>query len=130
MKLILELDPDHADSLNFIGYSYAERGIHLREAEEMIKKALTLKPGNAYIIDSLGWVYFKQNKIDQAIKYLKEATSLMPDDAAITEHLGDVYVQTGRFREALNIYKRSLQLNPDKETLQKKISDLLKKNNP
>jgi tetratricopeptide (TPR) repeat protein len=130
MKLILELDPDHADSLNFIGYSYAERGIHLREAEEMIKKALTLKPGNAYIIDSLGWVYFKQNKIDQAIKYLKEATSLMPDDAAITEHLGDVYVQTGRFREALDIYKRSLQLNPDKETLQKKISDLLKKNNP
>jgi cytochrome c-type biogenesis protein CcmH/NrfG len=54
----------------------------------------------------------------------------MPDDAAITEHLGDVYVQTGRFREALDIYKSSLQLNPDKETLQKKISDLLKKNNP
>ncbi len=71
MQTVLKLDPDHAEALNFVGYLYADRGIRLDEAERMIKKALTLKPGNGYMIDSLGWVYFRQNKLDEAIRYLK-----------------------------------------------------------
>jgi tetratricopeptide (TPR) repeat protein len=125
MRQILAINPDHADALNFIGYSYADRGIHLSEAKEMIKKALRLKPGSAYIIDSLGWVYFRQNKLDQAIRYLTEATRLQPDDAAINEHLGDAYVKAGLFKEALEIYQKSLKLNPGSDTLPVKIRDLL-----
>jgi len=127
MRLILSYDPEHADALNFIGYGYADRGIHLNEAEEMIKKALQLKPGNAYIIDSLGWVYYRKNKPDLAIKYLSEAARLQPDDVAITEHLGDAYVKAGLFSDALEIYRKSLKLNPGSRTLPGKISNLLKK---
>jgi tetratricopeptide (TPR) repeat protein len=127
MRLILVIDPDHADALNFIGYSYADRDIHLSEAEELIKKASRLKPGNAYIIDSLGWVYFRQNKLDQAIQHLAEAARLQPNDVAITEHLGDAYVKIGKLKEALEIYQKALKLNPGSNTLPKKIGDLLKK---
>ena len=127
MRLILVIDPDHADALNFIGYSYADRDIHLSEAEELIKKASRLKPGNAYIIDSLGWVYFRQNKLDQAIRHLAEAARLQPNDVAITEHLGDAYVKIGKLKEALEIYQKALKLNPGSNTLPKKIGDLLKK---
>ncbi|MEI8332939.1 MAG: tetratricopeptide repeat protein [Chloroflexota bacterium] len=103
----------------------AER--RLDEAEELIKKALQLKPGNAYIIDSLGWVYFRQNKLERAIELLMEAVRLQPDDVAISEHLGDAYVRNGQFKEALDIYQKTLKLNPDGKTLPGKISDLLKK---
>jgi tetratricopeptide (TPR) repeat protein len=127
MQKILAINPDHADALNFVGYSYADRGIHLSKAEEMIKKALQLKPGSAYILDSLGWVYFRQNKLDQAIRYLMESTRLQPDDATINEHLGDAYVKAGQFKEAIEIYQKTLKLNPDSKTLPGKISDLLKK---
>jgi len=127
MRLILALNPDHADALNFIGYSYADRNLHLSEAEEMINKALRLKPGSAHIIDSLGWVYFRQNKPDQAIRHLTEAARLQPDDATISEHLGDAYVKAGQFKKALEIYQQSLKLNPGSNTLPMKIRDLLKK---
>jgi tetratricopeptide (TPR) repeat protein len=127
MRQILAIDPGHADALNFIGYSYADRNIRLDEAEELIKKAMQLKPGNAYIIDSLGWVYFRQNKLERAIELLREAVHLQPDDVAIGEHLGDAYVRNGQFKEALEVYQKTLKLNPDSKTLPGKIGDLLKK---
>lgn len=127
MRQILAIDPDHADALNFIGYSYADRNIRLEEAERLINRALQLKPGNAYIIDSLGWVYFRQNRLDQAIELLQEAVRLQPEDVAISEHLGDAYAAKGQFREALEIYRKTLKLNPDSKTLPGKIADLLKK---
>jgi tetratricopeptide (TPR) repeat protein len=82
METVLQLDPENAEALNFIGYSYADRGINLEEAEKMIIRALKIKPDNGYIIDSLGWVHFKQNKMDSAIKYLKRALELLPDGAS------------------------------------------------
>ncbi|PJC73170.1 MAG: hypothetical protein CO012_10025, partial [Syntrophobacterales bacterium CG_4_8_14_3_um_filter_49_14] len=92
-------------------------------------KALQLKPGNGYMIDSLGWVYFRQDKMDQAIKHLKEASDTLPDDVAIAEHLGDAYARAGRTGEALEVYKRALKLNPASQVLQKKIDELLEKQN-
>ena len=127
MRTLLKIDPDHADALNFIGYSYADRGINLGEAEKMIQKALQLKPGNGYMIDSLGWTYFKQNRIDLAIQYLKEAASLLPNDGTVAEHLGDAYLKAGRSQEALESYQRALKLNPASGSLPKKIDDLPKK---
>jgi len=124
MEHVLKLDPQNADAMNFIGYSYADRGIMLQEAEELIKKALSLKPGNGYMLDSLGWVYFRQEKITEAIKYLKEAIAVLPDDPTITEHLGDAYVKSGRHEEARETYEKVLKLNPNNQAVREKIEKL------
>jgi tetratricopeptide (TPR) repeat protein len=130
MEFVLKTDPDNAEALNFIGYSFADRGINLEEAEKMIKKALDLKPGNSYMTDSLGWVYFRQNRMDMAIKYLKEASDALPVDATIAEHLGDAYSKAGMTREAIEIYTKALKLNPGNNTLQKKIDGFIKEKRP
>ncbi|MGZ3579862.1 MAG: tetratricopeptide repeat protein, partial [Syntrophales bacterium] len=130
MESVLKIDPAHADALNFIGYTLADRGIRLDEAEKMIKKALMLKPGNVYMIDSLGWVYFRQNRMDLAIKYLKEASDGLPNDPTIAEHLGDAYAKAGRASEAAEIYRQALKLNPANGDLQKKLNDLIKGKKP
>ncbi|MBU2228533.1 MAG: tetratricopeptide repeat protein, partial [Proteobacteria bacterium] len=126
MREVLRVEPDHADALNFIGYLYADRGINLDEAEQMIHKALDLKPGNGYIIDSLGWVSFRKDRLQEAIRYLREAAEILPEDAAILEHLGDVYVRTGEIQEAVETYRRAIRFNPQNETLKKKLEDLVK----
>jgi tetratricopeptide (TPR) repeat protein len=130
MEAILKENPDHADALNFLGYTYAEKGIKLEDAEKMIKKALQLKPGNGYMLDSLGWVYFKQKRFDEALKSLKEAAVALPNDGAITEHLGDVYLALNLREEALNSYRQAQKSNPGGTTLQEKIDALLKQGLP
>ncbi|MBW2649889.1 MAG: tetratricopeptide repeat protein [Deltaproteobacteria bacterium] len=121
METVLKLDPDNADAINFIGYSYADRGLRLDEAERLIKEALRLKPDNGYIMDSLGWVYFKQNRVKLAIDYLKRALDLLPEDPTIAGHLGDAYEKNGQMEKAMNVYKRALELNPENNNLKKKI---------
>jgi tetratricopeptide (TPR) repeat protein len=81
------------------------------------------------MIDSLGWVYFRLNRLDEAIKHLKEALEAIPEDAAIIEHLGDVYVRTGQTQEAIEAYERALRFNPENQTLKKKLDDLVGKKN-
>ncbi|MBN2254995.1 MAG: tetratricopeptide repeat protein, partial [Deltaproteobacteria bacterium] len=126
MEEVLKIDEDNAEALNFIGYSYADRGIKLDEAQRMIQKALRLKPNNGFITDSLGWLYFKQNKMDLAIRYLEKALSLIPDDPTITEHLGDAYARAGLYRKALATYRKALKLKPrDSETLMAKIKGVI-----
>ena len=127
METVLSIDPNNAEALNFIGYGYADRGIKLAEAEQMIIKALKIKPGSGFMIDSLGWVHFKQNKLESAVKYLKEAMEIMPSDATIVEHLGDVYVKLGQWKEAQDMYKKALQIDPQNNALQKKLEDITKK---
>jgi len=124
MEKVLEIDPQNADALNFIGYTYAERGVNLDEAEKLILQAMDLKPDNGYIIDSLGWVHFRQNKLASALKHLKRALELMPDDPNILEHLGDVYLKTGQAGEALDFYRRAIKISPDSLILKKKIDEL------
>jgi tetratricopeptide (TPR) repeat protein len=124
MEAILKQEPDNPEALNFIGYSWADRGIRLDEAEAMIKKALSLKPGDGFITDSLGWVYFRKNRFDEAIRYLKEASAILPEDAAIADHLGDAYEKAGRLKEALEQYEKALKLKPDMKGLQEKIDAL------
>lgn len=127
MEKVLDIDPQHADALNFIGYSYADRGIHLEQAEKMIIQALKMKPDNGYILDSLGWVHFKKNEFDSSLKHLKRALELVPDDANITEHLGDVYLKIGQDKEALDYYRKAMKIDPDNSTLKKKFNNLMNK---
>lgn len=122
MKSILEKDPDNADALNFIGYTYAEMGVNLDEAERMIRKALKLSPDSGYIIDSLGWVYYKRGKYDQALELIKKAASISPDDATIKEHLGDIYLAKDQKLRALRSYREALDyLDGSKMELREKI---------
>lgn len=125
MEKIIELKPDHAAALNFVGYSWADTKVNLDQALDYIQRAIELKPENGYIHDSLGWVYYRLGKLDQAIKALETAVKLSPEDAAILEHLGDVYLESGRVREALQSYRKAVKLSrenaEEKKRLQEKI---------
>ncbi len=127
MKKILDIDPKNAEALNFIGYSYAERGVNLEEAEKLILSALELKSDSGYLLDSLGWVYFKQGKLRDAEKYLKEALKLLPDEVEIIEHLGDIFVKQNRIKEAVDLYERGLKIDPENISLKSKIEEMKKK---
>jgi tetratricopeptide (TPR) repeat protein len=126
METVLAVDPDNAEALNFIGYSYADRGINLDEAEQMIIRSLKIKPNNGYMLDSLGWVHFKKNNLNSAVKYLKQALELLPDDVNIIEHIGDVYVKLNKLKEAEEMYNRVLKIDPNHSLVKKKLEDLIK----
>lgn len=127
MQKVLDLDPDHADALNYIGYTWADQGVHLEKAEEMIRRALEQKPENGYIIDSLGWVYYRKGMYEKAADYIKKAARLIPDDPIVLEHLGDVYVKLGNPGKALESYQQALEMEADNaEAISRKIKDLRK----
>jgi tetratricopeptide (TPR) repeat protein len=111
MQKIIDLKPDNAAALNFVGYSWADRKVYLDKALDYIQRAIALKPENGYIRDSLGWVYYRLGKIDQAIKELEMAVKLSPDDPAILEHLGDVYLESGQMQQALKTYKKAVTVS-------------------
>jgi tetratricopeptide (TPR) repeat protein len=125
MKNVLRLTPDDAEALNYLGYTYADMGINLDEAEMLIQSALKIKPNDGYITDSLGWVYYKRGDYGQALELLIKAVSLIPDDPVILEHLGDVYNQMNSKVKALNYYRQSLKKKTSgREVLEEKIRAL------
>jgi tetratricopeptide (TPR) repeat protein len=125
MEIVIRIDPQHADALNYIGYTYADENIHLDKALELIEKAIQYKPNSGYIIDSLGWVYFRKGLYDKALTELKKAVELTPNDPAIVEHLGDVYLKKGDYEKALKAYEKAISLeNAEKERLQRKLKDV------
>jgi len=126
-KQILQINDLNADALNYIGYTYADKGIYLDEAEKFIKKALAIKPDDGYITDSLGWLYYKKGKYKKALKLLIKANKLSPGDPIITEHLGDAYIKNKMPDEAKLMYKKVLELDSSKQDVQKKL-DLLERN--
>ncbi len=99
-RRVLVLDPKHAESYNYIGYMYVERGQNLTEAVQLIKRALDLDPENGYFIDSLGWAYYQQGRYADALKELQRAVSLAKEDPVILDHLADAYIRPqGRRRQ-------------------------------
>jgi tetratricopeptide (TPR) repeat protein len=133
MKALLTLDPDHADALNFVAYTYAEKGVKLDEAEKLVARAVQLRPENGYFLDSLGWVYFKKGDFARAIAALEKAEVLSGPEPTILEHLGDAYRSVQRPTDAAAAYRRALKaVDPDavagepshRSTLEKKIEDL------
>jgi tetratricopeptide (TPR) repeat protein len=117
LKKVIEINPQHADALNYLGYSYAEKGVNLEEARSLISKALDLKPDNGYIIDSLGWVYFKLGQYDEALKTLLKAAEIVKDDPVIFEHIGDVYNSKGLNDKARAFWEKAIELNKKEEGL-------------
>ena len=108
MEKIIQLDPEDAGALNYLGYTYADKGIHLDEALALIQKANELKPDDGYIVDSLGWVYYKRGDYNKAVEYLEKAAELTSFETIIADHLGDAYQKTDRLKDALETYKKAL----------------------
>lgn len=115
-KRVLELVPDDVDTLNYLGYTWVDRGENLTEAFDMIRKAVKEQPRSGAIVDSLGWAHYKLGEYEKAKVNLEKAVALSPSSATIIDHLGDVYWKLGRKREAGFQWKRALEFEPtDKE---------------
>lgn len=115
----LEFRPEQPYVLNYLGYSWVEKGLHLDKAGDMIRKAVELRPNDGYIVDSLGWVYFQLGEFTNAVSELERAVELLPDDPIVNDHLGDAYWKVGRTREARFQWRRSLSLQPDADEASK-----------
>ncbi len=126
MLEVIERDPRNAGALNFVGYSWVDRNVELERAGEFIRRALDVEPENAEYIDSLGWLWFRLGRYNEAIAELEKARTLAPDEPVIGEHLGDVYSAVGRLEEALEAYRDAAAAgsHPQPLQLQEKIRSL------
>ena len=104
----LEVNPGNASVLNYYGYMLADRGVRLEEATAMIKQAVTQEPSNGAYLDSLGWAYYKQNKLTEAEENLRKANERQKHDPTILGHLGDVYAKLGESDQAVIYWQRAL----------------------
>jgi tetratricopeptide (TPR) repeat protein len=123
----LEIQKDNPAVLNYLGYMLADRGVRLDEAVSLIEKAVDQDPTNGAYLDSLGWAYFRQNKLDLAEQYLTKALKFSGTDPTINEHLGDLYYKTQRYPEARAAWTKSVELSSDPEEIakvKKKLDDL------
>ncbi len=128
----VSLNPQNPNALNYLGYTFADMGIRLKEAEGLVQKALQFRPEDGYIIDSLGWVYFQQERYEDALRELRRAVTLVDNDPVILEHLGDAYAKLSDWKNALKYYRLSRDnregaesaAQQDLEALLKKIRDM------
>lgn len=116
LKSILAEDPDHADALNALGYSLADRTDRFEEARAYVERALALKPDDPAVLDSMGWIHFRLGNPEQAVDYLRKALALMPD-GEIAAHLGEVLWALGKRDEAWDTWEEALARDPDHEYL-------------
>jgi tetratricopeptide (TPR) repeat protein len=119
MKKALALKPEQPHVLNYLGYSWIDRGMNLDEAMKMIKRAVDQRPDDGYIVDSLGWAYYRIGNYQEAVKHLERAIDLKPEDPTINDHLGDAYWRVGRTLEARFQWAHARDLKPDPEELPK-----------
>lgn len=119
LKKSLELKPEQPHVLNYLGYSWIDQGINLEEGMKMIRRAVDQRPDDGYIVDSLGWAYYRIHNYDEAVKHLERAIDLKPEDPTINDHLGDAYWKVGRKLEAKFQWAHARDLKPEPEELPK-----------
>jgi tetratricopeptide (TPR) repeat protein len=119
MRKALDLQPEQPHVLNYLGYSWIDQGINLDEGMKMIKRAVDQRPDDGYIVDSLGWAYYRIGNFEDAVKNLERAIDLKPEDPTINDHLGDAYWRIGRTLEAKFQWAHARDLKPEPEELPK-----------
>jgi tetratricopeptide (TPR) repeat protein len=119
LKKALELYPEQPHVLNYLGYSWIDQGVNLDEGMRMIKRAVEQRADDGYIVDSLGWAYYRLGNMDEAVKQLERAVELKPEDPTINDHLGDAYWRVGRELEARFQWSHARDLKPEPEDLAK-----------
>jgi tetratricopeptide (TPR) repeat protein len=120
MEHLIELDKNHVEGLNYLAYLYADKTKNLETAEKLARRALSLRPNDGFILDTLGWVLYKQNKMDEAVRTLEKAHAIEGAESIIAEHLGDVYFKVELPQKARDMYKKAAE-NEKNETNVKKI---------
>jgi tetratricopeptide (TPR) repeat protein len=123
-KRTIELNGEYAPAYNYLAYMYAEQGTNLNVALKLIRRAIELDPENGYYIDSLGWIYYRMGKLEQALDSLKEARSLVADDPVIYDHLGEVYLSMGQYDMAEESWRKSLKLDESITDVREKLKQL------
>lgn len=127
MREVLRIDPSNTSGLNYLGYLFAERGENLAEAEELLKKALELKPNDGFYMDSLGWVYYQRKDFKKALEVLEKASSIEPNEGVIHEHVAETLLKLGQKKAAKTRLERALKGDleaKDRERIVKKLKDL------
>lgn len=119
LKKALELKPEQPHVLNYLGYSWIDQGINLDEGMKMIRRAVEQRPDDGYIVDSLGWAYYRIGNYEEATKHLERAIDLKPEDPTINDHLGDAYWKVGRKLEAKFQWAHARDLKPEPDELPK-----------
>ena len=115
LKFALTLKPEQPLVMNYLAYTWVEQGVHMDEALAMLSRAVELRPEDGFIIDSLGWAYYRRGDFVNAIKFLEQAVLLQPGEPTINDHLGDAYWRIGRKLEAKFEWQHALSLKPDKD---------------
>ena len=129
LRKLITMRPDHAHAHNALGYTFADRNERLDEARQLIETALRLAPEDPFIMDSMGWVLYRQGHIPEALGYLKRAHALRPDPE-IAAHLGEVLWMSGQRDEARALLSEVLKTHPKNEVLQNTINRFLRTNHP
>lgn len=127
MKYVLQIDPNHVQALNYLAYTLTELNQEMAEAETHALRAVKLEPSDPYILDTLGWIYFKQNRNKEAIKILEAAFRKKPTVSIIAEHLGDAYLKEAMPEKARFMYQRAIELESDEQKvteIQTKLTSL------
>src|SRR5262249_37998271 len=112
MKRLLDQNGESVMALNFIGYSYADRGIQLEQAQVLLERAVALRPDDGFILDSLGWLLVKRGQLDLARATLERADRLAPFEPEVLLHLGEVYLRGGQQARARDLFRAGLALDP------------------
>lgn len=126
LRELLARDPQDATALNHLGYMFAERGARLDEAVDLVQRALKIEPDNPSFLDSLGWAYFQQGRLELADRPLTDAAARLPNSSVVQDHLGDLRFKQGRFAEAAAAWERSLAGDGesiDRAVIEKKLRD-------
>ncbi len=121
----LSIQPDQPEVLNFLGFSWIDRGVHLQEAKTMVEKAVAANPDSGAMVDSLGWAYYKLGDYAHAVEQLERAAELDGGDPEINDHLGDAYWKLGRFTEARFQWEAVLTFGPS-AALRTQVEEKLK----
>jgi tetratricopeptide (TPR) repeat protein len=108
-RQVLEVDPTNASALNYLGYMLADQNVRLKEAQDLVGRAVQIEPNNYAFLDSLGWVYYRLNRLDDAERQLTRSVQLMAKDPTIHDHLGDVYFKQGKLKQAIDQWQSSLK---------------------
>ncbi len=125
-KKALALRPEQPQVLNYLGYSWVDMGLNLEEALKMIARAVELRPNDGYIVDSLGWAYYRLERFDDAVRELEKAVSLKPDDPILNDHLGDAYWRAGKKLQAVFQWNHARDMKPELDvlaTVEQKLSE-------
>ena len=129
MQKVIEMDPNHVQGLNYLAFTYAEMGKQLKEAELLAKRALEMEPKDGYILDTYGWILFKENRLNESIRVLEVAHQNQPNESIIAEHLADAYYRSQLLDKARKMYEKAadnLSEGPKSREIRSKITAIEK----